>query len=126
MAESEGWVRTFTDWGEPMRKLLMAVRGRAGDVLHGCIERVLDAFPDVPHGDDELIEPLTAREIEILHLLAEGSTNADIASQLIISTGTVKAHTNRIFGKLGVRNRTEAAARARSLRLLKNKPASRE
>lgn len=119
MAESEGFIRTFVDWGEPMRKLLLAVRGRAGDVLHDYIERLLDAFPINQHNTEALIEPLTPREVEILQLLAAGNTNADIATRLIISTGTVKAHTNRIFGKLGVRNRTEAAARARELHLLK-------
>jgi LuxR family maltose regulon positive regulatory protein len=102
-----------------MRKLLLAVRGRAGDVLHDYIERLLDAFPINQHNTEALIEPLTPREVEILQLLAAGNTNADIATRLIISTGTVKAHTNRIFGKLGVRNRTEAAARARELHLLK-------
>ena len=117
-------MRTFVDWGEPARRLLLAVRGRAGDVLHDYIERVLDAFPLDHRGKDELIEPLTLREIEILQLLSGGCTNADIAGKLIISTGTVKAHTNRIFGKLGVRNRTEAAARARELHLLKNIRAS--
>jgi LuxR family maltose regulon positive regulatory protein len=118
MAEHEGCIRTFIHWGEPMHRLLMAVRGRAGDVLHDYIERLLDAFPLEQRGADTLIEPLTAREMEILQMLACGSTNADIAGRLIISTGTVKAHTNRIFGKLGVRNRTEAAARARALHLL--------
>lgn len=65
-----------------------------------------------------LIEPLTARELEVLHHLAIGLTNQEIAEQLILSTGTVKWYTGQIYGKLAVRSRTHAVARARELALL--------
>jgi LuxR family transcriptional regulator, maltose regulon positive regulatory protein len=65
-----------------------------------------------------LIEPLTARELEILHLLATGSSNQQIAHQLVISLNTVKRHVQHIIAKLGVTNRTQAVAIARALRLL--------
>jgi LuxR family maltose regulon positive regulatory protein len=65
-----------------------------------------------------LVEPLSERELEVLHLLALGRTNQVIARQLIIAQGTVKAHTANIFRKLDVANRTEAVARARQLGLL--------
>ena len=65
-----------------------------------------------------LIEPLTQRELEVLHLIALGKTNKEIAQQLFIAPGTVKAHTASIYRKLDVTNRTEAAARARQLGLL--------
>jgi LuxR family maltose regulon positive regulatory protein len=65
-----------------------------------------------------LPEPLTDREQEILDLLAAGLTNREIADTLAISPETVKKHTGSIYGKLGVSNRTEAAARARELDLL--------
>ena len=61
---------------------------------------------------------LTEREIEILQLVALGKTNQDIARQLIIAPGTVKAHTASIYRKLDVANRTEAVARARQFGLL--------
>lgn len=61
---------------------------------------------------------LTAREREILSLIAEGLSNPAIARRLTLSVGTVKAHTGHIFGKLGVNNRVQALARARELRLL--------
>ena len=67
---------------------------------------------------DDLVEPLSARELEILHLLAEGLTNREIAQQLYLSPNTVRVHTFHIYGKLGVNNRTQAAARARELGLL--------
>lgn len=65
-----------------------------------------------------LVEPLSERELEVLHLLAEGLTNIQIAARLVISPGTVKAHTANIFRKLDAANRTQAVAIARDLRIL--------
>ena len=65
-----------------------------------------------------LVEPLSQRELEVLHVMALGRTNQEIARQLIVSPGTVKAHTASIYRKLDVANRTEAVARARQLGLL--------
>src|SRR5256885_14523878 len=59
------------------------------------------------HTDD-----LTHREMEVLRLVAEGKTNAEIAQSLFISVGTVKVHVERIIYKLGVSDRTQAAVRA--------------
>lgn len=65
-----------------------------------------------------LIEPLTERELEILHFLGDGLTNEAIADKLIVAIGTVKSHNHSIFGKLGVNNRTSAVNRARQLQLI--------
>ncbi len=54
------------------------------------------------------VEPLTAREIDVLELLAQGMPNKAIAARLAISDQTVKFHVSSIAGKLGARNRTEA------------------
>jgi DNA-binding NarL/FixJ family response regulator len=56
---------------------------------------------------------LSAREVEVLALVAEGATNAEIARSLFISESTVKAHLQHVFEKLGVRTRTQAALRYR-------------
>ncbi len=56
--------------------------------------------------------PLTDREIEVLHLLAAGKTNPQIAQELVISVSTVKTHVEHIIAKLGVSDRTQAAVRA--------------
>ena len=65
-----------------------------------------------------LVESLTAREMEVLALLARRLTKPDIARDLVITVGTVKQHTNSIYGKLGVSHRLQAVVRARSLGLL--------
>lgn len=66
------------------------------------------------------LDALTERELEILQLVAEGLSNAEIAERLILSLGTVKWYNGQIFDKLDVKNRTQAIARARELRLLKD------
>jgi len=65
-----------------------------------------------------LAEPLSEREMEVLDLIATGLTNPEIADRLFIAKGTVKRHINNIYGKLQVRHRAEAIARARELGLL--------
>jgi LuxR family transcriptional regulator, maltose regulon positive regulatory protein len=66
-----------------------------------------------------LIEPLTARELEVLELLTAGSPNQAIAEELVVTVETVKSHVGHILDKLGVANRTQAVARARELGLLR-------
>jgi LuxR family maltose regulon positive regulatory protein len=65
-----------------------------------------------------LVEPLSERELEVLRLIADGFSNAEIAGRLVIAQGTVKRHINNIYGKLGVQSRTQAVAKARELGLL--------
>jgi DNA-binding NarL/FixJ family response regulator len=66
-----------------------------------------------------LIEALSEREVEVLQQIAEGKTNREIASQLIVAPGTIKAHTASIYRKLDAKNRTEAVAIARQMNILK-------
>jgi len=65
-----------------------------------------------------LVDPLTAREIDILRMIAHGHSNREIAEKLVISEGTVKNHVTSILGKLGVRDRTQAVLKAQDLRLV--------
>jgi LuxR family transcriptional regulator, maltose regulon positive regulatory protein len=65
-----------------------------------------------------LVEPLSARELEVLRLIANGKSNAEVARTLVIAISTVKTHTNSIFSKLQVTSRIQAIALARDLHLL--------
>jgi LuxR family maltose regulon positive regulatory protein len=65
-----------------------------------------------------MVDPLTERELEVLQLIADGLTNQEIADELVVALGTVKAHTASIYGKLEVHGRTQAVARARGFGLL--------
>jgi LuxR family maltose regulon positive regulatory protein len=126
LACPQGYVRVFADEGAPMAALLArlvaaqkAGQGAASGVPLGCLAKVLRAF-----GEKEaaavpgLVEQLTAREREILVLLAAGTPNPRIAEQLVVSLDTVKKHVSHLLGKLGAANRTEAVTRARQLGLI--------
>ncbi|MEN8172201.1 MAG: response regulator transcription factor [Chloroflexota bacterium] len=67
---------------------------------------------------DKLADPLSEREMEILKVLAQGFTNKEIGAQLHLAEGTVKNYVTSILQKIGARDRTQAALRARELKLL--------
>jgi len=68
---------------------------------------------------EQLDEPLSERELEVLSLLASGKTNSEVAGDLFVSVGTIKSHTGNIYRKLGAKNRAGALARARELGLIR-------
>jgi LuxR family maltose regulon positive regulatory protein len=84
-------------------------------LLDGCHAAFGESTPPQP---EELLDPLTPRELEILRLIGKGYSNPEIASELVVSVNTIKKHTSNIYGKLGVRSRTQAIARAHELNLL--------
>ncbi|GIK37475.1 MAG: hypothetical protein BroJett011_13080 [Chloroflexota bacterium] len=101
-----GWIGA-SDWIS-RGDLVTNLASIAIAVQHG--EMILPpALGQGASGQDALIDPLSEREIEVLRLLAQGLTNKDIAQTLCLSVLTVKTHLHHIFGKLGVRSRTEAA-----------------
>ncbi len=133
LAEPEGYFRIFVDEGEPMRLLLQRMKvedprkGAEGGRMQEYIGNLLAAFGEQPASADlhpssfisqPLVEPLSERELEVLRLIADGFSNAEIASKLVIAQGTVKRHINNIYGKLGVQSRTQAVAKAREIGLL--------
>ena len=129
LAEPGGFIRIFVDEGAPIAQLLSkayALREAQPDY----VVRILAAFRvELPGSPDEpprrtfpatepLIEPLSPREHEVLHLIACGLSNQEISQRLFLALDTVKGHNRRIFEKLQVQRRTEAVARARQLGLL--------
>jgi LuxR family maltose regulon positive regulatory protein len=129
LAEPEGYVRVFLDEGKAIQMLLAAWLGRSnpGGLRNYAVllHSQFDAEPPVPSAPQQknfptgnLIEPLSQRELEVLQLMALGRTNKDIAQQLVVAPGTIKAHTASIYRKLDAANRTEAVARARQLGIL--------
>lgn len=125
-AEAEGYVRLFADEGQPMADLLAQIAAFTS-ASASYFQRLLAAIPsartapvDATSGTQHqpLLDPLSTREQEVLRLLAAGSSNRQIAEQLVISLHTVKLHVKHIFAKLSVINRTQAVARARDLHLL--------
>ena len=70
------------------------------------------APPSIASADIDVVDALTAREVQVLELLAEGLPNKAIAERLRISDQTVKFHVSSIAGKLGAANRTDAVRRA--------------
>jgi ATP/maltotriose-dependent transcriptional regulator MalT/predicted ATPase/DNA-binding XRE family transcriptional regulator len=93
-----------------------AAAGEHDEALHHA--RLVQAPPlAVSPARNELLEPLTERELEVLRLLSAGRSNQAIADELTLAIGTVKRHLNNIFGKLGVASRGEAIVRAHALGL---------
>lgn len=96
-------------------ELVLAIKAvYAGGTYFGkeVIKELLNMIPEKRKQEDifqDLIEPLTKREIEVLKLIGEGMGNCEIANNLHISNNTVKTHVANIFQKLGVNSRTQAA-----------------
>jgi LuxR family maltose regulon positive regulatory protein len=126
LAAPGGFIRTFLDEGLPMAHLLSKAeaRGMMPDSI-GKLLAVLEAEAQKRENTSSLsppaqplIEPLSPRELEVLHLMAQGLSNQEMCERLFLALSTVKGHNRTIFGKLQVQRRTEAVARARALGLL--------
>jgi LuxR family maltose regulon positive regulatory protein len=131
LAKPQGYVRIFLDEGPTMRQMIARWLSQAGsNPLHEYASQLLTLFESELYpattmdgklsqaGEQVLIDPLSRREKEVLELIAEGKTNQEVAEQLVVSRGTIKAHAASIYRKLDVTNRTEAVARARQLGIL--------
>ena len=123
LGEPEGYQTTFVDEGQPMAQLLyQAMTQNICPVYSGRLLKVLSemdpVFSSTQEKNSDLIEPLSQRELEVLGLIVEGLSNAEIARTLYLSLSTVKGHTTNIYGKLGIKNRTQAVAQAQKFGFL--------
>ena len=120
LAQPEGYIRVFVDEGAPMAELLR--RAGTQGIEAQFVTKLLSEFDQISADPNAvaqpLIDPLSNREIEVLYLLQDGLSNLEIANKLIITVGTVKAHTASIYRKLNVKSRMQAVVRARELELL--------
>jgi LuxR family maltose regulon positive regulatory protein len=132
MARPEGFIQPFMEGGGSMQQLLSeaAKRGILPEYIRELLSR-FERYEDAQSVEmlakasqahqsaaSALVDPLTPREMEVLQLLEDGLSNAEICQQLYISMPTVKSHTRNIYGKLGVHNRKDAVTQARVLGIL--------
>jgi len=97
----------------PEAQLLAAIRivADGGSLFAPAVtRRLIERFADLgqPAAPPLAVDALTAREVEVLHLLARGRSNAEIAAELVVSEHTVKTHVAHVLGKLGLRDRIQA------------------
>lgn len=125
LAEPEGYVRLFLEAGEAVHHLLhqAIVQGchveYASKLLLNLENHQVYARSRISEAASGILcEELTERELEVLRLICEGCSNQQIAEDLVVSVNTIKKHTSNIYGKLGVRNRAQAAIRAQELKLI--------
>ena len=128
----EGYIRHWLDAGPSIVPLLQDMRAESDtDALYPYLDSLLDACrsafgeaaleqagtpPGMP--GSAMLDPLTPRELEVMRLICAGHSGPEIAEELVLAYNTVRKHISNIYGKLGVRSRTQAIARARELGLV--------
>jgi LuxR family maltose regulon positive regulatory protein len=122
LGEPQNFTLTFLKYSPDLNFLLEEVRGQSRfEQAQHAAERLLrlslPAQANRP-GPAGLVEALTDRELEVLHLLEEGLSNQAIAGRLFVSLPTVKKHVSSLLGKLGAQSRIQALSRARQLKIL--------
>jgi LuxR family transcriptional regulator, maltose regulon positive regulatory protein len=125
IGQAKGFRRMFLDEGPRMAALIQAVLPMlANRSLNVYASTLLHSFsPEMvttpgPGETNTLVEPLSQQELRVLRLLAAGLSNAEIASELIVSRNTVKTQVQSIYRKLNVNSRDEARQVARELNLI--------
>ena len=127
LGAQSGYIRIFADEGEALLHILIEYHNKLAapasyvdkiqNIMLSEVETL--ASSQKPSKHDNLFIPLTRRELDILHRLAAGETNQEIAEQLTLSLHTVKKHVANILSKLNVGNRTQAVMLARKMSWIK-------
>ncbi|MER7361574.1 response regulator transcription factor [Nonomuraea wenchangensis] len=110
-AGARGYLTKDTD-PETLAKAITTVSGGQAHFDPEVQRRLAEEVARRPHRSSDLPDGLTAREGEVLRLIAAGRSNAEIAGELYISAGTVKTHINNLFAKAGLRDRAQAVTYA--------------
>lgn len=120
-AGAVGYLLKDTTSDRLVEALLAAARGESvlqPSVAAKVVARFAALADDPPPRPQPLVVPLSERELQVVRLLAAGRSNREIAAELYLAEGTVKNHVTNVLAKLGARDRTQAALRARALDLL--------
>lgn len=115
LGEPEDRIRVFLEQGTAMAKLL--ARFCESHPANAFAHRLLALFPALST-TIQGVDPLSEREIEVLRLIVAGLSNEEIAHELVLALSTVKWYINTLYGKLHVKTRSQAIARAHEMRLL--------
>ncbi|WP_438485472.1 response regulator transcription factor [Streptomyces sp. S186] len=110
-AGARGYLTKDADGDEIVRAIDDVLSGEAGlspKIQRRLLERIAEPAACSPQPPDGPPDGLTAREVEVLRLVAEGQSNPEIARTLHVSTATVKTHINNLFAKAGLRDRAQA------------------
>ncbi len=131
LAAPGGYIRRFVDDGRSLAHLLPLIRAASPGFVDGLISAFAAEQTEVSaprrrgqgesvwrDADGRLLETLTARELDVLQLMAQGASNADIAAGLTVSLGTAKWHVGHVIAKLGATSRTQALVRAQQAGLV--------
>ncbi|MBY3622218.1 hypothetical protein HGO21_22075 [Acinetobacter sp. CUI P1] len=115
LAEPEGYIRSFMDEGSKMEELLSTyLKIQIGSLIRNpkvslfYVKQLIQAFNVTMEGKPSLKEILTEQEMKVLHLIASGLSNKEIADKLFVTGETVKFHIKNMYRKLGVNNRVQA------------------
>ncbi|MET9115363.1 response regulator transcription factor [Streptomyces longwoodensis] len=110
-AGARGYLTKDAGGDEILRAVESVLSGDAGlspSIQRRLLERLSEPAPAPPPAPSEPPDGLTAREAEVLVLIAEGLSNHEIAQKLHVSTATVKTHINNLFAKIGIKDRAQA------------------
>jgi LuxR family transcriptional regulator, maltose regulon positive regulatory protein len=122
LAKTGGMIRLFVDIGTPIFDLLHHLEEKRDMFVQQIFNSRIDEDSSISKANSNLVVPLTDRELRVMELLVKRLTNKEIADRLVISAGTVKSHTIRIYQKLNVKNRRQASEKAVASGIVANIP----